>query len=39
MALMDLMHVLKGSAAIPSRRLNPKRYVNNPLLAIDEVGF
>jgi len=33
------MHVLKGDAAIPPRRLKAKRYLNSSLLIIDEVGF
>ena len=37
--LDDLMHVLKGDAAIPPRRLKAKRYLNSSLLVIDEVGF
>jgi len=37
--LDDLMHVLKGDAAIPPRRLKAKRYLNSSLLIIDEVGF
>jgi len=37
--LDDLMHVLKGVAAIPPRRLKAKRYLNSSLLVIDEVGF
>lgn len=37
--LDDLMHVLKGDAAIPPRRLRSKRYLNSTLLVIDEVGF
>jgi DNA replication protein DnaC len=37
--LDDLMHVLKGDAAIPPRRLKAKRYLNSALLVIDEVGF
>lgn len=37
--LDDLMHVLKGDAAIPPRRLRSKRYLNSALLVIDEVGF
>jgi len=37
--LDDLMHVLKGDAAIPPRRLKAKRYLNSALLIIDEVGF
>jgi DNA replication protein DnaC len=37
--LDDLMHVLKGDAAIPPCRLRSKRYLNSALLVIDEVGF
>jgi DNA replication protein DnaC len=37
--LDDLMHMLKGDAAIPPRRLKAKRYLNSALLVIDEVGF
>lgn len=37
--LDDLMHVLKGDAAVPPRRLKAKRYLNSALLVIDEVGF
>ncbi len=37
--LDDLMHVLKGDAAVPPRRLTAKRYLNSALLVIDEVGF
>lgn len=37
--LDDLMHVLKGDAAVPPRRLRSKRYLNSALLVIDEVGF
>lgn len=37
--LDDLMHVLKGDAAIPPRRLRSKRYLNSTLLVIDEIGF
>lgn len=37
--LDDLMHVLRGDAAIPPRRLKAKRYLNSALLIIDEVGF
>lgn len=37
--LDDLMHVLKGDAAIPPRRLKARRYLNSSLLVIDEVGF
>ncbi len=37
--LDDLMHVLKGDAAIPPARLKAKRYNNSALLIIDEVGF
>lgn len=37
--LDDLMHMLKGDAAIPPRRLRSKRYLNSALLVIDEVGF
>ncbi len=37
--LDDLMHVHKGDAAIPPRRLKAKRYLNSALLVIDEVGF
>ena len=37
--LDDLMHVLKGDAAIPPRRLKARRYLNSALLLIDEVGF
>ncbi len=37
--LDDLMHLLKGDAAIPPRRLRSKRYLNSALLVIDEVGF
>jgi DNA replication protein DnaC len=37
--LDDLMHVLRGDAAIPPRRLKAKRYLNSALLVIDEVGF
>ncbi len=37
--LDDLMHVLKGDAAIPPRRLRSKRYLNSALLVIDEIGF
>jgi DNA replication protein DnaC len=37
--LDDLMHVLRGDAAIPPRRLRSKRYLNSTLLVIDEVGF
>ena len=37
--LDDLMHVLKGDAAIPPRRLKAKRYLNSSLLVIYEVGF
>ncbi len=33
------MHVLKGDAAIPPRRLKARRYLNSALLIIDEVGF
>ena len=33
------MHVLKGDAAVPPRRLKAKRYLNSALLVIDEVGF
>ena len=33
------MHVLKGDAAIPPRRLKARRYLNSALLLIDEVGF
>jgi len=37
--LDDLMHVLKGDAAIPPRRLKARRYLNSSLLIVDEVGF
>ncbi|RMF05940.1 MAG: AAA family ATPase [Alphaproteobacteria bacterium] len=37
--LDDLMHVLRGDAAVPPRRLKAKRYLNSALLIIDEVGF
>jgi len=37
--LDDLMHVLKGDAAVPPRRLKARRYLNSALLVIDEVGF
>ena len=37
--LDDLMHVLKGDAAVPPRRLRSKRYLNSSLLVIDEIGF
>ena len=37
--LDDLMHMLKGDAAVPPRRLKAKRYLNSALLVIDEVGF
>ncbi len=37
--LDDLMHMLKGDAAIPPRRLKARRYLNSSLLVIDEVGF
>lgn len=37
--LDDLMHMLKGDAAIPPRRLKSKRYLNSALLVVDEVGF
>lgn len=37
--LDDLMHVLKGDAAVPPRRLRSKRYLNSALLVIDEIGF
>jgi DNA replication protein DnaC len=37
--LDDLMHVLRGDAAIPPARLRAKRYFNCGLLIIDEVGF
>ena len=33
------MHVLKGDAATPPRRLKAKKYLNSALLIIDEVGF
>ena len=35
--LDDLVHVLKGDAAVPPRRLKAKRYLNSALLVIDEV--
>ncbi len=37
--LDDLMHMLRGDAAVPPRRLKAKRYLNAALLVIDEVGF
>ena len=37
--LDDLMHALKQDAAMPPARLRAKRYLNNALLIIDEVGF
>lgn len=37
--LDDLMHALRGDAAVPPRRLKAKRYLNSALLVIDEVGF
>ena len=37
--LVDLMHLLKGDAAVSPRRLKAKRYLNGALLVIDEVGF
>ena len=37
--LDDRMHVLKGDAAVPPRRLKATRYLNSALLVIDEVGF
>jgi DNA replication protein DnaC len=37
--LDDLMHLMRGDAAIPPRRLKAKRYLNSSLLVIDEVGF
>src|SRR5690606_11076041 len=37
--LDDLMHVLKGDAAVPPQRLKARRYLNSALLVIDEVGF
>lgn len=37
--LDDLMHMLKGDAAIPPWGLKAKRYLNSALLVIDEVGF
>ena len=37
--LDDLMHLLKGDAATPPRRLKARRYLNSALLVIDEVGF
>jgi DNA replication protein DnaC len=37
--LDDLMHQLRGDAAIPPTRLKAKRYLNSALLIIDEVGF
>ena len=33
------MHVLKADAVISPARLKAKRYLNNALLIIDEVGF
>ena len=33
------MHVRKGDAAIPPRRLEARRYLDSSLLVIDEVGF
>jgi DNA replication protein DnaC len=37
--LDDLMHMLRGDAAVPPARLKAKRYLNTALLLIDEVGF
>jgi DNA replication protein DnaC len=37
--LYDLMHMLRGDAAVPPARLKAKRYLNTALLIIDEVGF
>lgn len=37
--LDDLMHALKQDAAVPPARLRAKRYLNNALLIVDEVGF
>jgi DNA replication protein DnaC len=37
--LDDLMHVLRGDAAMPPARQRAKRYFNCGLLIIDEVGF
>jgi len=37
--LDDLVHVRKGDAATPPRRLRSKRYLNSALLVIDEIGF
>ena len=37
--LDDLMHMMRGDAQVPPRRLKAKRYLNSALLVIDEVGF